>query len=717
MRYLAAANKAFLDANYSEALVLYNKAKDFVGEKVVDANIKICQKKLKAESFSESSPLAKYFDKIYVVNLRHHTEKKFKITKQLREFGIGFELVQAVNGYVGAPKLQFDDYVNKPLGSMTRFAEWNSREVRRGGHFIESPGAIGYIHTYLNILRDAKNRGYKKFLILEDDVILCRDFLSAFDGFLAGLPLDWKVLQLGASQYGWESVDLVESQKCGYYYPRRLDTCGSFAIAFDHSIVDELIELESYFEAPFDHLPLGEIYEKYIGKCFVSYPNIVMPDVGSSSIRGGRCQYAHGLKMKWNVGEYNYPYPRVSLALIISSKTNLKYFESFDRGSRLPVELRLYYASSDGFRPLHNPQILPADYDIDEFDYSKNIVPSADFAGIIDESITLTESDIDSYMCYVLGLANKNSTKISPISLPSREIVSGRVSVIVPTYKRPSNLELALRSVFEQNYSDFEVVVVNDNGAGSEYNEETKAVFERVASDFPNVDSQYIEHSKNRNGSAARNTGIIHSTGEYVCFLDDDDVYLPGRLEKSVEVLKSSNGKEGGVYCGFIGWNSPSNDLNRYKSGDLTAEILLLDYKKHYLHTDTATYKRKAVLAINGFDESYRRHQDLEFNLRFFELFDIGITTESGVRLNPQPSSVSNKVFGFEMFDLKVRFLKQFKQLIDQLDNSVVDAIYEKHWLEVAKYIKNKNEFLKMANARLEDGLFQVMSKLEVGGD
>jgi hypothetical protein len=63
--------------------------------------------------------------------------------------------------------------------------------------------------------------------------------------------------------------------------------------------------------------------------------------------------------------------------------------------------------------------------------------------------------------------------------------------------------------------------------------------------------------------------------------------------------------------------------LKRYIEGNLTLEILQLDYKKHYLHTNTATYKREAYVNLNGFDESYRRHQDLEFNLRFFEMYEM----------------------------------------------------------------------------------------------
>ena len=190
---------------------------------------------------------------------------------------------------------------------------------------------------------------------------------------------DWKVLQLGASQYGWESFSLKTAEANGFYHPRILETTGSFAIAIDMSIADEIIEAQESFEAPFDLLAMGEIYEKYLGKCFVSYPNIVMPDVEDSSIRNGRCQYTHAERVKWSVDNFEYPYPKPSVALVVTSETNLQYLSSFNRPKHSNVDLRLYKMSSDGLRPVHHKSQVNDSYDVSSTIVSSNPIMQADF--------------------------------------------------------------------------------------------------------------------------------------------------------------------------------------------------------------------------------------------------------------------------------------------------------------------------------------------------
>lgn len=711
------ASQLLKTGDYQAALELYKKASEQLGINNFSFNINYCQAKLNIKPVigvdkGELHKLNKYFDHIYVVNLQHQAGKRLKIAKQLNDSGIRYQLYNAVNGYVGEPKARFDEYKKRPLGSLKRYPSWNEREIKRGSHFLESPGAVGYIYTYLEILNDAKRNGYKKFLIIEDDIILHKNFEEEFENFYSVLPNDWKVLQLGASQYDWGSVNIEQALNDHYYFPRQLDTCGSFAIAFDIGVVDEVIEAVSAFDAPFDHLPLGEIYERYLGKCFVAYPNLIMPDVGDSSIRGGRCQYTHGERVKWQVTNFNYPYPRPTVAVILSSSENLKYFAGFSNHAQMALELRLYYVSSDGLRPLHDKEMLNSDYKLDYSSLKNYTLPEIDFCLTLNEKAILTETDLISCLEYLLKLRPTNTTPLHEIQIDQTGYIAKRVSVVIPTYKRPKNLKNALISVLEQDYVDLEVLVVSDNGVDSPFNAETLELVDNLKRSYPKRNLKLIEHKQNRNGAAARNTAIMQSTGEYICFLDDDDIYLPGRISKSVEVLNESKGIEGAVYCGFLGWNSPVNDLNRYKAGDLTLEILLLDYKKHYLHTNTATYKRNAILAINGFDESYRRHQDLEFNLRFFELYDIAVVKESGVRLNPEPSDVSNKIFNLEMLDLKVRFLNQFSYLLADFDGNTVRSVLAKHWEEVLKYINDPSDFSKTAKERIFNGYLQVSLSL-----
>ena len=101
------------------------------------------------------------------------------------------------------------------------------------------------------------------------------------------------------------------------------------------------------------------------------------------------------------------------------------------------------------------------------------------------------------------------------------------ITVITPTYKRHQYLKNAIDSVLAQTCTDFEQIVVDDNPADSEERKLTEEVMKQVTD--PRV--RYVQNVKNLGGAAARNVGIFMAQGEYIAFLDDDDMYLPDRLE------------------------------------------------------------------------------------------------------------------------------------------------------------------------------------------
>ena len=109
-----------------------------------------------------------------------------------------------------------------------------------------------------------------------------------------------------------------------------------------------------------------------------------------------------------------------------------------------------------------------------------------------------------------------------------------KVSTIITTYRRADMLKRAIDSVLNQTYSNIEVIVVDDNDEKSEDRKNTEEIMTSYANN-PKV--KYIKHKVNMNGAAARNTGIKNSTGEIVCFLDDDDWYLETKIEKQLEFL------------------------------------------------------------------------------------------------------------------------------------------------------------------------------------
>lgn len=114
------------------------------------------------------------------------------------------------------------------------------------------------------------------------------------------------------------------------------------------------------------------------------------------------------------------------------------------------------------------------------------------------------------------------------------------VSVVIPTYSRSDMLTRALESVNAQTYPNIEIVVVDDNGKGTNQQLETQTrvlAFETR----PGVELHYVVREKNGGGSLARNTGIDASKADFVAFLDDDDEFLPRKLELQMEPMSDSN--------------------------------------------------------------------------------------------------------------------------------------------------------------------------------
>ena len=144
-----------------------------------------------------------------------------------------------------------------------------------------------------------------------------------------------------------------------------------------------------------------------------------------------------------------------------------------------------------------------------------------------------------------------------------------KVSVIIPTYNRADLLPRAVKSALSQTYDDYEILIVDD--CSTDHTRETVSAWddERV---------RYTRHTENRGQSGALNMGIHNASGQYIAFLDDDDEWVPTKLEKQVAVLESSDPKVGLVY----GWLDQVNDeagcvQPRYRktmSGDLSASFL-----------------------------------------------------------------------------------------------------------------------------------------------
>lgn len=234
-----------------------------------------------------------------------------------------------------------------------------------------------------------------------------------------------------------------------------------------------------------------------------------------------------------------------------------------------------------------------------------------------------------------------------------------RVSVVIPTYKGHETLSRAIDSVLDQKgFDEYEIVVVDDNLPESEYRIMTEKVMQTYAGDNRVV---YIRHPKNLNGSAARNTGARNAKGEYIALLDDDDIFMPDKLRLQVAYMDSHP-----QFAGSYTWrkNRFGVETKYSKIGDLSKEILLLSF---FPTTITLMIRKEAWDTLHGFDESYKRHQDFEFLLRFFELYQIGVVEEVLSQVIGNPSA-GNKLEGVKLEQLKSNFLNQFDKAILKID-------------------------------------------------
>ena len=108
------------------------------------------------------------------------------------------------------------------------------------------------------------------------------------------------------------------------------------------------------------------------------------------------------------------------------------------------------------------------------------------------------------------------------------------VSIVVATYKRDLSLRKALESLINQTYKNIEIIVVDDN-SNEEWNKKVKEIID----DFINKSNIiYIKNEKNKGSAQTRNIGIEKANGEYITFLDDDDIYLPNKILNQLNKMK-----------------------------------------------------------------------------------------------------------------------------------------------------------------------------------
>ena len=177
------------------------------------------------------------------------------------------------------------------------------------------------------------------------------------------------------------------------------------------------------------------------------------------------------------------------------------------------------------------------------------------------------------------------------------------VSVIVATYKRDDILLRALTSLATQTYENFEIILVDDN-ANADWNSRVSGVVESFKSDYPEITLKYIVNETNQGSAKTRNIGINASSGEFITFLDDDDIYLPENIQKQVDNMLKTNADFGITDLDmFYDDETPCEKRTRDFIKSTKKEDLIKYHLMHHLAgTDTMIFKKDYLVKIGGFD-------------------------------------------------------------------------------------------------------------------
>lgn len=166
--------------------------------------------------------------------------------------------------------------------------------------------------------------------------------------------------------------------------------------------------------------------------------------------------------------------------------------------------------------------------------------------------------------------------------------------------------------MLEQSYPHWEVIVVDDNEPSSEARRETEQFMQRYRGEER---IRYLGHERNKGGAAARNTGVLAAAGEYVAFLDDDDEWLPDKLEKQLALFAAADGCLV-TYTGYRVVDEAgalvSTKLPSWR-GDILERLLA---RNEIGTTSTLLCKREALMEAALFDEALPASQDYDLYLR-----------------------------------------------------------------------------------------------------
>ncbi len=259
------------------------------------------------------------------------------------------------------------------------------------------------------------------------------------------------------------------------------------------------------------------------------------------------------------------------------------------------------------------------------------------------------------------------------------------VSIIMPVYNSSKYVISAIESVFSQSYKDYELIIINDGSTDN-----SKELIIDYLKQNKDKDVKYI-YQENKGASAARNKGIELAKGEYIAFLDADDLWMPEKLSRSINYINSQEYPT--VYSDMYIIDSGGNIIDQWfkMKKEISEGNIYGDLLKECFIVPTNIIIRKACLLENKFDETIRGVEDIDLWLRLARKYNFRVIKEPLTKWRNHEGNYSknSRIVSENIVNVFERELKEWTRK-DKYHKVIINILSTKLYISGRYYLKEQ---------------------------
>lgn len=243
-----------------------------------------------------------------------------------------------------------------------------------------------------------------------------------------------------------------------------------------------------------------------------------------------------------------------------------------------------------------------------------------------------------------------------------------KFSVVIPLYNKEEFIKNSLNSVLSQSFQDFEIIIINDYSTDSSL---------KIVNQFSDKRIQIIEHHKNKGLSASRNTGVKIAKAKYIVFLDADDIWKPGFLEKIDFLIESY--PQASLFATKYDVLLKNNKvlehqfhIKDFKNHGIIPNFFTSNLNQSIFYPSCLCVHKRVFEKIGYYNETINYSEDVDFNIRsqtnfLFAYSEEALVTYLRVSENQitQGGLIGKKIPDYDFYEEKYKGRDDIKKYLD----------------------------------------------------